>query len=419
MLETLRADQEFVLSRLMRDDGPVLVLATASEEPATETLRRLGHAYSLRELLDPAWIVRPLESVHLDGRPALLLEDPGGELLERLLGQPMELPQLLRIAIGAAAALGSLHARGIIHRDVKPANILADRNTCKVWLLGLQSASRLPHQRQAPEPLEEIIGTLAYIAPEQTGRMNRSIDSRSDLYAYGVTLYEMLTGTLPFVANDSVDLVHSHIAKQPMPPSERVNGIPEALSAIVMKLLAKTAEERYQTAAGVEADLRNCLAAWESSGTVNRFLLGTHDVPDRLLIPEKLYGREQEVGTLVAAFDRVVASGVPELVLVSGYSGIGKSSVVYELHKALVPPRGLFASGKFDQYKPDIPYGTLAQAFQTLVRQILGKSDMEVRLWRNRLQEALGTNGQLIINLIPELELIIGKTARGCRPATA
>jgi PAS domain S-box-containing protein len=347
--------------------------------------------------------------VHFDGRPALLLGDPGGELLERLLGQPMELPQFLRIAIGVAVALGSLHARGIIHRDVKPANILVDRTTCKVWLWGLQSASRLPRQRQAPEPLEEITGTLAYMAPEQTGRMNRSIDSRSDLYAYGVTLYEMLTGTLPFVANDSMELVHCHIAKQPMPPSERVKGIPEAVSAIAMKLLAKTAEERYQTAGGVEADLRNCLAAWESSGTVSRFLLGTHDVPDRLLIPEKLYGREQEVGVLLAAFDRVVASGAPELVLVSGYSGIGKSSVVHELHKALVPPRGLFASGKFDQYKRDIPYGTLAQAFQILVRQILGKSDMEVRIWRDRLQEALGANGQLIINLIPELELVIGK----------
>jgi len=408
-LETLRADQEFVLFRLMRDDGPVLVLATAWEQPAPETLGRLEHAYSLREVLDPAWTVRPLELVHFDGRPALLFEDPGGELLERLLGQPMELPQFLRIAINVSVALGSLHARGIIHRDVKPANILVDRTTCKAWLCGLQSASRLPRQRQAPEPLEEITGTLAYMAPEQTGRMNRSIDSRSDLYAYGVTLYEMLTGTLPFVTDASMELVHCHIAKQPMSPSERVKVIPEAVSAIVMKLLAKTAEERYQTAGGVEADLRNCLAAWESSGTVNGFLLGTHDVPDRLLIPEKLYGREQEVGALLTAFNRVVVSGVPEFVLVSGSSGIGKSSVVHELHKALVRPGGLFASGKFDQYKRDIPYGTLAQTFQILVRQILGKSDMEVRLWRDRLQEALGTNSQLIVNLIPELELVMGK----------
>src|SRR5246500_3491028 len=219
----------------------------------------------------------------------------------------------------------------------------------------------------------------------------------------------MVTGTLPFVANDSMELVHCHIAKQPTSPSERLEGIPEAVSAIVMKLLAKTAEERYQTAGGVEADLRNCLAAWESSGTVNRFLLGTHDMPDRLLIPEKLYGREREVGALLAAFDRVVATGAPELVLVSGYSGIGKSSVVHELHKALVPARGLFASGKVDQYKRDIPYATLAQAFQSLVRSLLGKSEAELRGWRDALREALGPNGLLIVDLVPELKFVIGE----------
>ena len=176
-----------------------------------------------------------------------------------------------------------------------------------------------------------------------------------------------------------------------------------------MKLLAKTAEERYQTAAGLEADLRRCLAAWEATGGIDPFPLGTQDASDRLLIPETLYGREREIDTLLAAFDRVVASGTPELVLVSGYSGIGKSSVVNELHKALVPPRGLFASGKFDQYQRDIPYATIAQAFHGLVREILGKSEAEVSQWRDALLEALGPNGQLIVNLVPELELIIGK----------
>ena len=176
-----------------------------------------------------------------------------------------------------------------------------------------------------------------------------------------------------------------------------------------MKLLAKTAEERYQTAAGVEADLRRCLAEWEAHGRIDPFALGTHDTPDRLLIPEKLYGREREIETLLASFDRVVADGTPELVLVSGYSGIGKSSVVNELHKALVPPRGLFASGKFDQYKRDIPYATLGQAFQSLVRSLLSQSEAELGRWRDSLSEALGPNGQLIVNLVPELELVIGK----------
>ena len=329
--------------------------------------------------------------------------------LDRLLGRPLDVSHFLRIAIPLAGALRHVHERGLIHKDIKPANILVDAASGGVWLTGFGIASRLPREHQVPAPPEVIAGTLAYMAPEQTGRMNRSVDSRSDLYALGVTLYEMLTGQLPFTAADPMEWVHCHIARQPVPPNERVAGVPGPLSAIVMKLLAKTAEERYQTAAGVEADLRRCLAEWESHGRIDPFPLGAHDASDRLLIPERLYGREREIDTLLASFDRVVANGTPELVLVSGYSGIGKSSVVNELHKALVPPRGLFASGKFDQYKRDIPYATLAQAFQSLVRPILGQSEAELGRWRDALREALGPNGQLIVNLVPELELVIGK----------
>ena len=218
----------------------------------------------------------------------------------------------------------------------------------------------------------------------------------------------MLTGSLPFTATDPMEWVHSHIARQPAPPGERVNDIPRQVSAIVMKLLSKMAEERYQTAAGLESDLRRCLTELETQHRIDEFPLGKHDMPDRLLIPEKLYGRESEIDALLAAFDRVVTGGKPELVLVSGYSGIGKSSVVNELHKSLVPPRGLFASGKFDQYKRDIPYATLAQAFQSLVQRLLGTSEADLALWRDALRDALGPNGRLIIELVPELELIIG-----------
>jgi PAS domain S-box-containing protein len=246
------------------------------------------------------------------------------------------------------------------------------------------------------------------MAPEQTGRMNRSIDARSDLYALGVTLYQMLTAALPFTAADPMEWVHCHIARQPMPPAERLPTVPKPVSAIIMKLLAKIAEERYQTAAGVERDLRRCLAEWERQGRIDDFPLGQRDTPNRLLVPEKLYGRQREIAALLAAFDRTVNSGASELVLVSGYSGIGKSSVVNELHKVLVPPRGLFAAGKFDQYKRDIPYASLAQAFQSLVRSLLGKSDTELAPWREALREALGPNGQLMIDLIPALELLIG-----------
>ena len=409
-LETLWEDGEFVLSRGLRDGepSPLLVVAPASAQPSPGSLARLEHAHALRDELDPAWAARPLRLVRDRGRPMLVLEDPGGEPLARLLGQPWEIASFLRVAIGLAAALGRLHERGLIHKDVKPAHILVDAATGEVWLTGFGIASRIPREHQAPEPPEVIAGTLAYMAPEQTGRMNRSVDSRSDLYALGVTFYEMLTGALPFTAADPMEWVHCHIARQPTPPGERADGIPGPLSALVMKLLAKTAEERYQTAAGVAADLRRCRAQWEADGRIAPFPLGKQDVPDRLLIPETLYGREREIDALLAAFDRVVADGTPELVLVSGYSGIGKSSVVNELHKVLVPPRGLFASGKFDQYRRDIPYATLAQAFQGLVRSLLGRSEAELGRWRDALSEALGPNGRLIVDLVPELELVIG-----------
>jgi hypothetical protein len=321
----------------------------------------------------------------------------------------MDITQFLRIAVPLAAVIGRVHARGLIHKDIVPANILVDAASGSVRLTGFGIASRLPRERQAPAPPEEIAGTLAYMAPEQTGRMNRSVDSRSDLYACGVTFYAMLTGALPFSAADPMEWIHCHIARQPVPPSERWNGIPASLSAIVIKLLAKSAEDRYQTAAGLEADLRCCEAQWEAHGSIEPFPLGTRDVSERLLLPERLYGREREIDALLAAFDRVVADGATELVLVSGYSGIGKSSVVNKLHKALVPPRGLFASGKFDQYKRDIPYATLAQAFQSLVRHILGKGEVELGEWRDALRGALGANGGLIANLVPELELVLGK----------
>jgi PAS domain S-box-containing protein len=390
-------------------NGLAPILLVAAEETSLGCVERLEHEYALKAELDAEWAARPVALTHYNDRMTLVLEDPGGAPLDGLLGRPLDVSHFLRIAIPLAVALRRVHERGLIHKDIKPANILVDAASGGVWLTGFGIASRLPREHQAPAPPEVIAGTLAYMAPEQTGRMNRSVDSRSDLYALGVTFYEMLTGQLPFTAADPMEWVHCHIARQPAPLDERGVGIPRPLAAIVMKLLAKTAEERYQTAAAVEADLRRCLAEWESYGRIDPFPLGAYGVSDRLLIPEKLYGREREIDTLLASFDRVVANGTLELVLVSGYSGIGKSSVVNEVHKALVPPRGLFASGKFDQYKRDIPYATLGQAFQSLVRSLLSQSEAELGRWRDSLREALGPNGQLIVNLVPELELVIGK----------
>ncbi|HYE41507.1 MAG TPA: AAA family ATPase [Ramlibacter sp.] len=377
------------------------------DRPSPAFVRSLSHEFGLRSHLEAGWALQPIELVPEGGSPVLLLEDPGGEPLERLLGEPMPVGRFLRLAIAMAGALGRLHGCGLVHKDFKPANLFV-QSDAQVRLTGFGIASRLPRHRQEPDAPEIIAGTLAYMAPEQTGRMNRSIDSRSDLYALGVTLYRMLTGVLPFTASDPMGWVHAHIAKRPVDPGERVDA-PAALAAVVMKLLAKTPEERYQTAAGVERDLRRCLAGWDASGRIEEFEPGRQDIPDRLLIPEKLYGRESEVEILLAAFDRSVHGGAPELVLVSGYSGIGKSAVVNELHKVLVPPRGIFASGKFDQYKRDIPYSTLAQAFQSLIRRLLATKEADLAPWRDALREALGPNGRLMTELVPELVLIIGE----------
>src|SRR3954465_4648189 len=296
--QVLWEDGERVFSRGWRLDDcgnrlPVLLVAAAVDHPSRSRLDRLAHELSLKGEWDAAWAVRPLKVERGSGRTMLLvLEDPGGEPLARLLGSPMDMGGFLALAIGTATALGKLHQRGLIHKDIKPANIVVHCADGHVRLTGFGIASRMSRERQAPEPPETIAGTLAYMAPEQTGRMNRSVDARSDLYSLGVTLYQMLTGVLPFTASDPMEWVHCHIARKPVPPSERLQNVAVPVSEAIMKLLAKTADERYQTAAGLEYDLRRCLVEWEARGSIGDFALGQRDTPDRLLKPEKLYGRE-------------------------------------------------------------------------------------------------------------------------------
>ena len=413
VLEPIRDGAEFALYRARQrgNEIPFLVVAPAAEPPLLQSLRRLEHEYSLAAELEPAWAAKPLALTRHEGRTILVLADPGGEPLDRILDrdgqEALDVARFLALAIGMATALGHVHQHGLIHKDFKPENVIVD-DAGHVYLTGFGIASRLPRERQSPAAPETVAGTLAYMSPEQTGRMNRSIDTRSDLYSLGVTSYRMLTGVLPFDAADPLEWVHCHIARQPVPPADR-REVPEPLSAIIMRLLAKNAEDRYQTAAGLLADLRWCLVQWRTHGRIDSFPLGADDLSDRLLIPEKLYGREREVEILLAAFDRVVAGGRPELVLVSGYSGVGKSAVVHELHKSLVSPRGLFASGKFDQYKRDVPYAIVAQAFQSLIHPLLSKPEAELSKWRDDLIRVLAPNGSLLADLVPELKLIIGE----------
>ncbi|MBV8213561.1 MAG: AAA family ATPase, partial [Verrucomicrobia bacterium] len=401
---------------------PILVRAPSSERPEPATLKELEHEYSLRNDLDPEWAARPIALSRLFGRTVLVMQDPGGELLDGFLGaaangsaaadtggEPMELTRFLLLAISLAAAVDKVHRRGLIHKDINPGKILVNFRTHRAWLTGFGLSSRTPREQQALESPELVSGTLPYMAPEQTRRMNRSIDSRSDLYSLGVTFYQMLTGGLPFSASDPLGWIHSHIARQPAPPCQRVPEIPPLVSAIVMKLLAKAADERYQTAAGLEADLRRCLGEGQTQGQVSEFELGQHDTPDRIVISGKLYGRVEEIDQLASSFDRVAVSGQPELLLVSGKSGVGKSSVVNELQQAVVARHGLFGSGKCEQGKREIPYATLAHVFQSLITPLLGKSEAELGHWRGALLKAVGPSGPLLVDLVPELKLIIGE----------
>jgi predicted ATPase len=412
-LKILWRDSERTLYRGSRVDSndrriSVLIVLPPSNLAPTIVRDRLAHEYGLRDVLDSTWAARPIELARDGAQATLVLEDPGGELLERLLDTPMDTRRFLCLAIDVAAALAKAHRRGLIHKDVKPSNILVDCADGGARLTGFGGASRLPREKQAAEPPEITSSALAYVAPEQTGRMNRSIDSRSDLYALGVTFYRMLVGALPFGGADAMERVHCDVASQPTPPANRAPDVARPLSDIVMKLLAKSVESRYQTADGLGRDLRLCLEQWDRQGHIDAFPLGERDVPHRLAIPEKLYGREREVEALLAAFNRVAAGGRAELLLVAGYSGVGKSSVVNELHKALLPSRGLFVSGKVDQQQRAAPYATLAQALQGLVRWLLSKSNAEFSRWREALREALDPNGRLVSDLVPDLVLVIG-----------
>lgn len=407
--ETLHINGEFKLERGRPPGADVPILVLSPEHPHTEdaSRQRLEHEYGLVSELDAAWAACPLALTRHKGRPVLVLADPGGTPLDLRLSCPLELGYFLTVAVGLTAALGQVHARGLLHKDIKPANVLADESG-KVWLTGFGLACKIPIERPAVTPIHVIRGTWAYMAPEQTGRVNRFADIRSDLYSLGVTLFEMLTGTLPFVASDPLEWIHCHVARQPPSPKALRPDVPEPLDRMILKLLAKTGEDRYQTAAGIESDLRRCLDQWKAIGLIDTFAIASNDIPMGLPLPNALYGRDGHVAAMLSAFERVSSTGQMEIVLVSGPAGIGKSAIVKELQRNLVTTSGLFASGKSDQYKVGIPYPTMAHALQGLVRRILSVESAELERWRRQLLEALGPNGQLMINLVPELAVIIG-----------
>ena len=398
-----------------QDGKPVVIKLLKSEYPSIEEITELKHEYEITKELEIEGVVRPYSLVPHGNRLALVVEDFGGESLALLMERErLAVKESLEIAIQIVEALGQLHQQHIIHKDIKPQNIVFNHNSRRVKIIDFGIASRLSKENPTISNAKWLEGTLAYISPEQTARMNRSIDYRTDFYSLGVTLYEMLTGKLPFVANDALELIHCHIAKPAVPPRELEPDIPQAVADIVMKLLAKNAEGRYQSAAGLKYDLEACLLASSVGQEINNFAVGQRDLSAQFLIPQKLYGREKEVGELMAAFASVAeptrnshGSG-REMMLVAGYSGIGKSSLVNEVHKPIVEARGYFISGKFDQFKRNIPYSAVVAAFQGAIGNLLRLPEEDLARFRGELLEALGPNGRVMIEVIPELELIVG-----------
>lgn len=390
------------------DRARVIVKALSMEFPTPLQVARLQHEHEIVSGLNHAGIIKVHGTEKLSHSLAIVMEDFGGITLRQYLSEHTPgLGGKLRIARRIAEILGEIHFNGIIHKDVNPNNILINPITGEIKFIDFGYATRIVYdsrQQNSPMLLE---GTLPYIAPEQTGRMNRPVDYRSDYYSLGITLHELLLGRRPFESADNMELVHQHIAVAPPLLHSLDASIPLSVSRIVAKLIEKNAENRYQSIAGIVGDLDECIAAIESGQPLTDFKPGLHEVTDRFALPAKLYGREAEIGLLLNAYARA-CDGRPGLVLVTGHSGIGKSSLINEIHKPITRSKGLFASGKFDQFRRNIPYSALIQAFQSLLRQVLTESDERIAQYRERLLAALGDNAGVIIEVIPELEYILG-----------
>jgi predicted ATPase/serine phosphatase RsbU (regulator of sigma subunit) len=408
LAQAIRETQSATLIRGTRevDGAPVILKLLRAEHPTAAQVARLRHEHAVLSSVDLPDVVRTYGLVKHGRGLGLVLEDLGDVSLESTFRhQRPSLEQFLDLAIRMAGTVAGVHGRAVIHKDIKPHHFLMSGGQLKLIDFGI--ATRLSSEAQAVAHTGALDGTLGYMSPEQTGRMNRSLDRRTDLYSLGVTFYELLTGRLPFEASDPLELVHAHIARRPRPPHELSASVPQIVSEIVLKLLAKGAEDRYQSADGLKADLEECRTRLTAGATtIERFPLGRHDVSGELSIPQKLYGRQSEVKALEQSFQRARA-GKAGLLLISGTSGVGKSALVNELHKQIVQG-GAFVTGKFDQLSRSVPFSAIVAASRGLLRSVLGESPAVMADVARRLREALGRNGKLIADLVPELEVVLG-----------
>ncbi|MEG4852559.1 AAA family ATPase [Microcoleus sp. B5-D4] len=390
------------------DKGPIILKLLKESYPTPQELVRYRTEYRITQELKEAGVVQVYDLQKYQNSLVMFVEDFGGESLTIWMQQrKFSLKEFLQIAIATTEALGKIHSANIIHKDINPSNIVYNAETKQLKIIDFGISTQLTRETPTLKNPNILEGTLAYISPEQTGRMNRTLDYRTDFYSLGITFYELLTGKLPFETEDPLELVHCHIARQPLTPHEIKPEIPLIVSQIVSKLMAKNAENRYQTALGLKHDLERCLVLLQATGNIELFGLGTRDITDRFLIPEKLYGRETEVDDLLAAFERV-STGSAEMMLVAGLSGIGKTAVVNEVHKPIARQRGYFIKGKYDQFQRNIPFSAFVQAFRELMGQLLSESDAQLHRWKTMILTAVGSRGQVLIEVIPELEHIIG-----------
>jgi len=404
------SSRTLVYRGIRENDGQAVIIKILHREyPTFSELVQFRNQYTISHNLNIASIIKPYSLEAYQNSYALVMEDYGGISLGKFIQhQLLSIEQFLHIAMQIADTLNKLHACDVVHKDIKPANILINPHTKQIKLTDFSIASLLQRETQENQGTNVLSGTLAYMSPEQTGRMNRGIDYRSDFYSLGVTFYQLLTGQLPFQAEEAIDLIHCHIAKQPPQIQDLHPQVPLVLCNIVLKLMAKNAEDRYQSALGLHHDLATCLAQLESKGEINTFKIGQYDLPNRFLSPEKLYGRDWEVQMLLATFWRV-SQGRAELILVAGCSGIGKTAVIHEVHKPIVEKHGYFIKGKFDQLQRNIPFSAFVQAFRNLIKLLLCESANQVHQWQSKILAEVGKNGQVIIEVIPELEQLIGK----------
>jgi PAS domain S-box-containing protein len=405
------------------DRQPIILKILKQDYPTHRELIRYKQEYEITKSLALDGVIRAYDLQKYQNTLVMFLEDFGGTSLAILLeSSSFTLAESLTIAIKITTALSDIHGANIIHKDINPSNLIFNPETGRLKIIDFGISTIFARENTTIKNPNVLEGTLAYMSPEQTGRMNRALDYRTDFYSLGVTLYQLLTHRLPFETTDALELVHCHLARLPTPPHQLNPAIPQTVSNLVMKLLAKTAEGRYQCASGLKVDLEACLSQLELTGAIADFPLAIQDISGNFQIPQHLYGREQEIETLLSAFERVAAGGEGdgkfsqskiEMMLVAGAAGIGKSALVQEIYKPITQQRGYFISGKFDQLQRDIPYSAIVQAFRSLVQQLLSESESRLVQWRAKILAALGANAQIIIDVIPEVELIIGSQLTG------